>query len=772
MRAFDVDNSGAIDASEFWSVVSKFRMLTCADAIDRIVQEVRLRRGLVVEVIHALDINHDGHVSVKELDVGLQRLGVALKQTDLNLLFDFFDKDGSGEISVAEFYSAISGLAETGSGHIVLPYENQVQHTLPQPIPWLASEGPMVVLPALLAEDWTGVFRVATPRAHDARGGGGAPALDELPSGKLGVLDMEMGASDFAFACDSLQSLTLGACMPLPIRNVPEAMKPKVQKQEEWEVEEDPLNSGCQEALVVATNGHPMAVWKRNGFVFFVFQNLTHEASCTDEAVDAAMTLLSKVLEHRLKAEAAEDARRRWKKADRLLCAPFGVHNHGPQTAKPSKKGAEASGNVVLVASPPHAPSAKLKDTAASPTRTRATSPLKMGAGNDRLGAARRTEAAVAADGTENHLRMLALQVEFKEVAKWMLRANNCAVLIDAAEMVDYTVKVPLEVPLRKGLYSVQRAIWSPNVATSLTVLWLKPFKGSTEEDQDYIDAVIAYNRSVEPLWDLVRAQHGLAERQRLEAAASKTAKAERSTRRGSVVPDGFAIPQFQMRSGANSRTGSYTSSPAPSFRTAIPDPNAPLFQPGKRRTTPFGRSISTAQSLETEQLRSEIQRTSWDNLNTVARVHTLQTLGKSKSFKVCSDVDVPTYAQRRGSRSATHSPSSTARGDEGELGRKLQMSTATFGVQPLVFGRQREPLDEYSEDAFADTTRATRPPRQTHNRSGLPGAGCAVTSPGTEPQLDPLAAVSNKAALLGSPAKAQTRLAIATSTLGSPRIE
>ncbi len=31
--------------------------------------QVRLRRGMVVEVIHALDVNRDGHVSCKELDV-------------------------------------------------------------------------------------------------------------------------------------------------------------------------------------------------------------------------------------------------------------------------------------------------------------------------------------------------------------------------------------------------------------------------------------------------------------------------------------------------------------------------------------------------------------------------------------------------------------------------------------------------------------------------------------------------------------------------------
>lgn len=69
------------------------------------------RKTRMIDVFRVLDQSGDGCLSPKELSAGLARLGCELNNEDFAVVVDTLDKDGSGDISIAEFDKALK-LAE------------------------------------------------------------------------------------------------------------------------------------------------------------------------------------------------------------------------------------------------------------------------------------------------------------------------------------------------------------------------------------------------------------------------------------------------------------------------------------------------------------------------------------------------------------------------------------------------------------------------------------------------------------------------------------
>jgi len=89
--------------------------MTEADEVMAKIKGMLNRRKVrAIDVFQFLDTSNNGEISREELMSGLARLGSKVSGEDVQVLLDHLDADGSGEISINEFFQALK-LAEKGS---------------------------------------------------------------------------------------------------------------------------------------------------------------------------------------------------------------------------------------------------------------------------------------------------------------------------------------------------------------------------------------------------------------------------------------------------------------------------------------------------------------------------------------------------------------------------------------------------------------------------------------------------------------------------------
>ena len=87
-------------------------------------------------VFRQLDKDRSGYLSREEVGVGLQRFGIHLDTLQRKNLFDHFDYNGDGRVSVSEFFVALRGplsqrrLATIAKAFGVLDRDNSGEITL------------------------------------------------------------------------------------------------------------------------------------------------------------------------------------------------------------------------------------------------------------------------------------------------------------------------------------------------------------------------------------------------------------------------------------------------------------------------------------------------------------------------------------------------------------------------------------------------------------------------------------------------------------------
>jgi hypothetical protein len=103
------------EPSVLWSVDPVVRrMLDCMndpavrDALDRLVVELRAKHGAVDKMLQQMDSNKDGILDRDELCHALTEMGVQLSRTELDSVMRAFDKDRTGNIEYAEFYTVLT----------------------------------------------------------------------------------------------------------------------------------------------------------------------------------------------------------------------------------------------------------------------------------------------------------------------------------------------------------------------------------------------------------------------------------------------------------------------------------------------------------------------------------------------------------------------------------------------------------------------------------------------------------------------------------------
>ena len=117
--AFDHDGSGTVDYSEMANAVfglgpESEPRATLSPVIERIRATFKKRgaaNGIrsATQILRRLDANGSRNLDKLELRDGLAVVGVVLNGKELGEVMQYFDADGSGEISVTEFLSAVRG---------------------------------------------------------------------------------------------------------------------------------------------------------------------------------------------------------------------------------------------------------------------------------------------------------------------------------------------------------------------------------------------------------------------------------------------------------------------------------------------------------------------------------------------------------------------------------------------------------------------------------------------------------------------------------------
>ena len=95
---------------------------------DRIAEAFRANAPRIMDLFKECDVNNDGVLQRSEFAQALPVLGLVLEQAEADKLFDWFDDDGSGEISFEEFHAIIkNNAAKKRSGPVVV-HEELVVH--------------------------------------------------------------------------------------------------------------------------------------------------------------------------------------------------------------------------------------------------------------------------------------------------------------------------------------------------------------------------------------------------------------------------------------------------------------------------------------------------------------------------------------------------------------------------------------------------------------------------------------------------------------------
>lgn len=67
-------------------------------------------KDYVKEVFRRFETNRDGMISSKELGEGLRKMGIQLKNKELNALMSKIDLNSDGEVSEEELYKVLKGV--------------------------------------------------------------------------------------------------------------------------------------------------------------------------------------------------------------------------------------------------------------------------------------------------------------------------------------------------------------------------------------------------------------------------------------------------------------------------------------------------------------------------------------------------------------------------------------------------------------------------------------------------------------------------------------
>ncbi|CAN0525452.1 unnamed protein product, partial [Ectocarpus sp. 8 AP-2014] len=89
-RDYDADKTGTLDFNEFKLLMTA--RLTYKNT-----------RAEFEDAFRAIDHNKDGKVDITELNRLMVATGFGLTNQELNEIFGFFDRDGSGKVDMAEF---------------------------------------------------------------------------------------------------------------------------------------------------------------------------------------------------------------------------------------------------------------------------------------------------------------------------------------------------------------------------------------------------------------------------------------------------------------------------------------------------------------------------------------------------------------------------------------------------------------------------------------------------------------------------------------------
>jgi len=105
----DKDNNGTIDFSEFAEIM-------IPSAPERIAKLKRCfrNRSDIESAFRRFDLNHDGAISFDEMKAGLQNCGISFTDQEVEVCFAVGDRDGDGEVSLAEFVQLLSSSTSSG----------------------------------------------------------------------------------------------------------------------------------------------------------------------------------------------------------------------------------------------------------------------------------------------------------------------------------------------------------------------------------------------------------------------------------------------------------------------------------------------------------------------------------------------------------------------------------------------------------------------------------------------------------------------------------
>jgi len=107
----DKDGNGQIDFAEFAEIM-------IPSAPERIAKLKRCfrNRSEIESAFRRFDANHDGAISFQELQAGLKTCGIAFTDQEAEICFAVADRDGDGEVSLAEFVELLSSSSGSSSG--------------------------------------------------------------------------------------------------------------------------------------------------------------------------------------------------------------------------------------------------------------------------------------------------------------------------------------------------------------------------------------------------------------------------------------------------------------------------------------------------------------------------------------------------------------------------------------------------------------------------------------------------------------------------------
>merc|ERR1712080_503103 len=109
----DKNGDGAIDFSEFAEIM----IPTAPERIAKLKKCFR-NRAEIESAFRRFDTNKDGAISFQEMKTGLSTCGLNFTEQEVEVCFAVADRDGDGEVSLAEFMELLS--SSTGNSNTTL----------------------------------------------------------------------------------------------------------------------------------------------------------------------------------------------------------------------------------------------------------------------------------------------------------------------------------------------------------------------------------------------------------------------------------------------------------------------------------------------------------------------------------------------------------------------------------------------------------------------------------------------------------------------------